>query len=376
MSGSGLHVFANTVLETPYCGLSVGGRAFLIEDNEVGYSMQGLADGGGIYGCLTAGSVVRRNAVHDIPSKKKGSRGIYLDENAADVLVEDNVVWNVPDPLQYHIAHRIVTRRNVFQNADRLSLEFGNSADCTFTENTVVSGTPLYVGFCEAVTNWTGNRIFAPAEKGAPCRCLGNAAPAARRQPKRPVVRMPLRNAEIVADGVVGAGEWPDRRMTFFLDERGRRLGGGTSAIRVFRTARTLNFAFRANVAGVAGGAMCSTGDVWGVDDAVEFSFEGNRWIRLFACGKATASSPDMLDGARWYAGPVPGSNSRGRYPFVVELSMQCKALGVEPAAGGACNFNVKAHLAPISQTRHWESSAPYPDGTIPSDPPGRLLFE
>ncbi len=371
--GSDIEVRSNHVDETPYCGISASGTCLMIENNEISRSMMGLEDGGGIFGNMRD-SLVIRNTVHDIFAKKRGARGIYLDECSDSVVVAGNVLWNVPEAIQCHLARDIFMNRNVVMDPGDVSLVFANAACCTFTENVVWAGRSLDVVFPEAVTNWTGNRVYRPAGQARGVQFHGNDRPVVGRQPKRPPVFAFMHEGDVAVDGLLSPGEWADRRAVFNYDAGGRRLGGAATSLRASWNPRGINFVVNANI---PGGGVCTTGTVWGVDDAFEFDFDGGRWIRLFACGRATASHKELLEGARWFCGMDPrAGRSGGRYPLVAELSVPCAALGVSPSAGTQIGFNLKAYLAPIGQMRHWEAPAPFADGTAPADPPGCLLFK
>lgn len=100
----------NDISEFDYTGISAGWtwdrstntnhRNNIIEKNHVHHLMQGiLSDGGGIYttGYYNAGTVVKGNVIHDINHHLTHStaKGIYLDGNSSDIIVENNLCYDI-----------------------------------------------------------------------------------------------------------------------------------------------------------------------------------------------------------------------------------------------------------------------------------------
>ncbi|MBN1421755.1 MAG: right-handed parallel beta-helix repeat-containing protein [Planctomycetes bacterium] len=81
------------------------------EYNHIHHVMQELQDGGAIYTLSRQpGTIIRGNEIHDNPGSPGG---IYLDEGSADIEITGNVVWNVPNPMNYnnHVQGRKATCR-------------------------------------------------------------------------------------------------------------------------------------------------------------------------------------------------------------------------------------------------------------------------
>ena len=81
--------------------------------------MQGvLSDGGGIYFCgyLHAGTVVRGNVVHDINHHLThcSAKGIYLDNPSSDIVVENNLCYDISSLGIQAKGERNQIRNNIF----------------------------------------------------------------------------------------------------------------------------------------------------------------------------------------------------------------------------------------------------------------------
>jgi hypothetical protein len=93
-------------------------RANTIEGNHIHHIMQILSDGGGIYMLgLQPGSKIRNNHIHDvhINAGRAESNGMFLDEGITDVIVENNLVYNIAkSPLRFHKATKNLVKNNYF----------------------------------------------------------------------------------------------------------------------------------------------------------------------------------------------------------------------------------------------------------------------
>jgi hypothetical protein len=117
----------NIVRDLPYTGISVGWRwdptptpcrENLVEGNDIHDVMQTLSDGGGIYTLgRQPGTVLRGNAIHDVRRNagRAPSNGIFFDQGTMDLLVDDNVFWDVDTtPIRWHWTYANIVRRNTF----------------------------------------------------------------------------------------------------------------------------------------------------------------------------------------------------------------------------------------------------------------------
>jgi hypothetical protein len=116
----------NEIRHHPYTGVSVGWmwnptptpcKANIVENNHIHHVMQILSDGGGIYTLgRQPGTVLRGNVIHDVPlnAGRAESNGMFLDEGTTDMVIENNVIYNiVRSPLRFHKATVNLVRRNV-----------------------------------------------------------------------------------------------------------------------------------------------------------------------------------------------------------------------------------------------------------------------
>ncbi len=121
----------NEIRDLPYSGISVGWmwngtptpcRENMIHANHIHHIMKILSDGGGIY-CLglQPNSQITDNLIHDVTinTGRAESNGMFLDEGITDLLVENNIVYNIArSPLRFHKAFYNVVRNNVLVCGD------------------------------------------------------------------------------------------------------------------------------------------------------------------------------------------------------------------------------------------------------------------
>ncbi len=115
----------NHVYDLPYTGISVGWmwspvptpcRENSVDGNHIHDVMNVLSDGGGIYMLgLQPGSKLVNNRIHDvrINAGRAESNGMFLDEGATDVLVANNLIYNIAkSPLRFHRATTNLVKEN------------------------------------------------------------------------------------------------------------------------------------------------------------------------------------------------------------------------------------------------------------------------
>ncbi len=121
----------NEIRDLPYTGISVGWmwnpdptpcRENSIHANHIHHIMNVLSDGGGIY-CLglQPNSRITNNLIHDVTinTGRAESNGMFLDEGITDLLVENNIIYNIArSPLRFHKAFHNVVRNNVLVCGD------------------------------------------------------------------------------------------------------------------------------------------------------------------------------------------------------------------------------------------------------------------
>lgn len=115
----------NKISSLPYTGVSIGWmwspvptpcRDNIIADNHIYDIMKILSDGGGIYMLgLQPGSKITGNMIHDVSlnAGRAESNGMFLDEGTTNVVVTDNVIYNIAkSPLRFHRATVNLVERN------------------------------------------------------------------------------------------------------------------------------------------------------------------------------------------------------------------------------------------------------------------------
>lgn len=140
----------NHIYNLPYTGISIGWmwslqptpcRDNTIAENHIHHVMQTLSDGGGIYMLgLQPGSKLVRNLIHDISvnAGRAEINGMFLDEGSKNVMVENNLIYNIAkSPLRFHRASTNVVRNNyLFSNGNTPSIAYNN----TLTEDIYQEG--------------------------------------------------------------------------------------------------------------------------------------------------------------------------------------------------------------------------------------------
>lgn len=115
----------NIIFNLPYTGVSVGWmwspvptpcRQNTIDGNHIHHIMNILSDGGGIYMLgLQPGSKILNNHIHDVQinAGRAESNGMFLDEGITDVVVENNLIYNIAkSPLRFHRATTNLVKGN------------------------------------------------------------------------------------------------------------------------------------------------------------------------------------------------------------------------------------------------------------------------
>ena len=150
----------NHIHDLYYSGISVGwgwnyGETS-IHDNRIEYNHihnigQGwLSDMGGIYMLSPqSGTVIRGNLIHDIKAAVYGASCIYLDDNTAHTLVENNICYNTNRDLLNVKGREHIVRNNIFAFGDQgiMRLAHGEAGlcACTFMRNVVITkGKPVF----------------------------------------------------------------------------------------------------------------------------------------------------------------------------------------------------------------------------------------
>ncbi len=115
----------NHIYDLPYTGISIGWmwspvptpcRDNNIDGNHIHHILNVLSDGGGIYMLgLQPGSKLVNNHIHDVKinAGRAESNGMFLDEGTTNVLVENNLIYNISkSPLRFHRATTNLVKGN------------------------------------------------------------------------------------------------------------------------------------------------------------------------------------------------------------------------------------------------------------------------
>ncbi|NND06521.1 MAG: right-handed parallel beta-helix repeat-containing protein [Saprospiraceae bacterium] len=115
----------NEIYNLPYTGISIGwmwnptptpAKNNMVQGNHIHHIMHTLSDGGGIYMLgLQPGSKLLNNLIHDVTINvgRAESNGMFLDEGITDVLVADNIIYNIAkSPIRFHKATTNTVREN------------------------------------------------------------------------------------------------------------------------------------------------------------------------------------------------------------------------------------------------------------------------
>lgn len=145
----------NEIRNLPYTGISVGWmwnptptpcRENTTNANYIHHVMKTLSDGGGIY-CLglQPDSRITNNLIHDVSvnAGRAESNGMFLDEGIKDLLVENNIVYNIArSPLRFHKAFLNTVSKNVFVCGDGIPpIRYNRTSeeDIKKIDNTILS---------------------------------------------------------------------------------------------------------------------------------------------------------------------------------------------------------------------------------------------
>lgn len=164
--GTGDTISHNEIHDTPYTAIACTGSDNEIEANLIYRAMQQLKDGAGIYITFCKRIIIRGNFIRDIADADgHGSppSAYYLDEQAEDCLVENNLALNVAIPSHNHMARQNILRHNVFITSGNAKLTFARSADYGLERNIVCAGGRLSITNPEAIVRWNDNILFSGA---------------------------------------------------------------------------------------------------------------------------------------------------------------------------------------------------------------------
>lgn len=160
--GPGMVISHNHVHHTSYTAIACAGEDHLIEANRLHHVMQVMLDGAAIYLTFCKRITVRGNYASDILLPPRGQcHAYYLDEQAEDCVVEDNLAVRCASPHLSHMAKHNTLRHNVWLSDGDLILRFPKSSDYTFEHNVLTAGGSLTIQGPEVLTTWLGNLLYS-----------------------------------------------------------------------------------------------------------------------------------------------------------------------------------------------------------------------
>ena len=169
-------VSGNHLHNLPYTGISMGWewspiptpcRDNHLTANHIHHIMQTLSDGGGIYMLgLQPGSTISGNLIHDVSinAGRAESNGMFLDEGATDLIVADNIIYNIAkSPLRFHRATTNLVKNNILSCGDDIPpVRYNNTReeDILLEENLILldSDQEDRIILEKAILQWHKNR--------------------------------------------------------------------------------------------------------------------------------------------------------------------------------------------------------------------------
>jgi len=133
----------NEIFNLAYSGISIGWewspaktpcRNNVVDGNHIHHIMRVLSDGGGIYMLgLQAGSKLINNHIHDVKinAGSAESNGMFLDEGTTDVIVANNLIYNIAkSPLRFHRATSNLVKNNyLFCTNENLPIRYNRTKE-------------------------------------------------------------------------------------------------------------------------------------------------------------------------------------------------------------------------------------------------------
>jgi hypothetical protein len=143
VTGANNRIAWNEIHHTTYSGIDASGSGSRFEQNLIYDVMQTLNDGAAIYVTFCKDFVIRGNVVRGASGTL--AHAYYLDEQAENCVVEDNLAVNTRWPSHNHMARRCIIRRNVFVDSGPAKLTFMKCQGFTIEENVIVAGEEIVI---------------------------------------------------------------------------------------------------------------------------------------------------------------------------------------------------------------------------------------
>jgi hypothetical protein len=380
-----LHIYRNRIHDAPYSGIITGRSHIVVEENLVYRVMKELQDGGAIYMSGGDNIILRRNVVRDIVSQGTGYgvSAYYFDEGAHDCIAEGNVSIGVPRPTHNHICYDIIMRDNLFIYDGDMTLSFQNSANYTFSGNTVITGGTLTIGQPNALKVWEDNLIFYNDPDGGSA-LIASEMPGftVPRRKNFPVIASRIEIPPLFGGGLT-TESWPGEFYRLDREPSGLSYSGAPVQVKFSYDKDSL---YIIAVSTMFKPGNLSIGNRWGKDDGMEISIGGgavempvNFVFRSFPDGTLKC-----ISGPGAPAGPAGGLENSIRFESSISYesrgggwtgwwAVPLGALGLDPVPGLKIPFNMCAFVNEFDNWKCWEGGG---TATGNTEGTGMLLFE
>ena len=161
-SGRDLEISHNEVHDTSYSAVTCSGQNNRIEHNLIYRAMKELHDGAGIYITFCKNITLRGNFIRDIiDTGGYGASAYYLDEQAENCVVEENLSIGVVRPTHNHMARSNTIRNNVFISDGDMNLTFPRSSNYVFEKNILYAKNAISFENPDAIVTLQNNVLFS-----------------------------------------------------------------------------------------------------------------------------------------------------------------------------------------------------------------------
>jgi hypothetical protein len=350
LASSGIHMqlsnsrcVGNHIHHTTGCGAVVWSSYSEFSSNHIHHTMTSIRDGGGLYGAMNFSKLVG-NYVHDSGEWP----GLYLDEGSQYSVFYDNVFENCWWPFHMHQSYGIVITNNVVINDGSCRFSFQGSVHSVFKDNIIKTATPIkrdiYVDFCDVWENKIQLKQADGTYKSAGVVKFTRTPQPARAPAKAVRVTAPL----VIKKGAFTGGRWQGGGADVMRSADGYTLPGvPNSSCRIGFDDEFLYVGGTYEYNKFSPYDGCANfGSVWGVHDAVRFSFKGFDVKVFFAarnkkkvnCGEVVTSDGSVVFGTNdCYV--VTGWWGRSSYGF--RLPLKRLGLDAKTVVGAKIPFNM-----------------------------------
>lgn len=342
----------NVVHDTPYSGMCVSGTETVIEENLLYRCMLVHHDGAAIYMGGGQRCIIRRNLARDMAEigQGYGVSAYYLDEKCRNCVVAENVSVNIAHPSQNHMTLDCELRDNVFIHDGEMKIAFSRGSGHKVTGNTFHTGGALKVVEPDAITEWTGNRIFARDDSGGSITEDIERGSFTPRDKPRYLKVTPIATPPTI-DGKLADGEWPSSGASLGERPNQRSVRGAPTSIKIHHDREALYIV--ANLVTMFP-EQRRLGREWGKDEGIELAIEaraadGTRVVHVLRGFTDGSLHPTELGGATTdqaaaFAKAVHYGASVDKQIWRSEWSIPLGALGATPGEKAEVPFNLTAY--------------------------------